>query len=100
MVRKHLFISGRVQGVYFRAHTRDKAVSLGIRGWVRNLPDGRVEAVIEGSSEAVEKMLEWCRTGTPPARVDRLEILDHLEIIEEKSLAEFTGFKILPTPRA
>ncbi|MHB8917449.1 MAG: acylphosphatase [Desulfocucumaceae bacterium] len=58
MVRKHLYISGRVQGVCFRAYTREVAESLGIRGWVRNLPDGRVEAVIQGDHSAVEKMLE------------------------------------------
>lgn len=88
MLRKHLYISGRVQGVYFRAHTREKAKSLGVTGWVRNLPYGRVEAVIEGSGDAVEKMMEWCRTGTPPARVD------HLEVIDEKYTGEFRDFRI------
>jgi acylphosphatase len=92
MQRKHLFISGRVQGVYFRGYTRDKAISLGIRGWVRNLPDGRVEAVIEGDDSPVKKMVEWCRTGTPPARVD------HVEVIDEDPGGDFEGFSILPTP--
>ncbi|MFZ5633898.1 MAG: acylphosphatase [Bacillota bacterium] len=93
MLKKHVFISGRVQGVYFRAYTRKKADSLGIRGWVRNLPDGRVEAVIQGSAPAVEKMLEWCRTGEPPARVDKVEVID------ESGPEEFVGFRILSTPQ-
>lgn len=93
MIRKHLYISGRVQGVCFRAHTMEKADSLGIAGWVRNLPDGRVEALVEGNGPVVEKMLEWCRKGDPPARVDRVEV------IEETGTGEFRGFKILPTPR-
>ena len=72
--RFHVHVSGRVQGVFFRANAWETARSLGLTGWVRNLPDGRVEAVFEGEEEAAEKMLAWCRTGTPPARVDRLEI--------------------------
>lgn len=92
MERKHLTISGRVQGVYFRAYTRDQAENLGIRGWVRNLPDGRVEAVIEGEAPAVGKMLEWCRRGTPPAKVDRVDVLD----VEARG--DLQGFNILPTP--
>ncbi|MCL4441122.1 MAG: acylphosphatase [Firmicutes bacterium] len=89
MARKHLYISGRVQGVCFRAYTREVAESLGIRGWVRNLPDGRVEAVIEGDHSAVEKMLEWCRTGTPPAQVKRVEV------IEENSRVALGDFRII-----
>ncbi len=93
MQRKHLFISGRVQGVYFRAYAREKAESLGVRGWVRNLPDGRVEALIEGGDQAVKRMLEWFRTGTPPARVDCVEVLD------EDAAGDLEGFSILPTPK-
>ncbi|MCL6478308.1 MAG: acylphosphatase [Peptococcaceae bacterium] len=89
MIRKHLYISGRVQGVFFRAHTRDKAISLNIRGWVKNLPDGRVEAVIEGSHHAVEEMLKWCRTGEPPARVDGVEVVD------EEPQGVFKDFRIV-----
>jgi acylphosphatase len=90
MIRRyHVRILGRVQGVFFRANTWEKACSLGLTGWVRNLPDGRVEAVFEGANVAVEAMLAWCRTGTPPARVDRLEIED------ESPTGEFTDFKIV-----
>jgi len=70
--RYHLHISGRVQGVYFRANTRKQARALGLTGWVRNLPDDRVETVFEGEQKEAEAMLVWCRTGTPPARVDHL----------------------------
>jgi acylphosphatase len=86
--RYHVYISGRVQGVYFRANTERKAVSLGLTGWVRNLPDGRVEALFEGDREEAEAMLAWCQTGDPPARVDRVEVA------EEKASGEFTDFEI------
>jgi len=74
MKRAHVFVSGRVQGVWFRASTRDKAEELSLKGWVRNLPDGRVEAVFEGDERAVEEMVEWCRHGPPMARVDTVDI--------------------------
>lgn len=86
--RFHVHISGRVQGVFFRANAWKTGRSLGLAGWVRNLPDGRVEAVFEGEEEAAGKMREWCRRGTPPARVDRLEIL------EETVTGEFKDFSI------
>lgn len=76
MQRKHVLISGRVQGVYFRVYTREAAAGFGLRGWVRNLPDGRVEAVFEGEEQAIEKMLEWCWEGSPSSRVDKVEIID------------------------
>jgi len=72
--RAHAFISGRVQGVNFRAATRAKARELGLTGWARNLPDGRVEAVFEGETDALETMLAWCHQGPPPARVKRVEV--------------------------
>jgi len=87
--RYHVLISGRVQGVFFRANTWKKARSLGLTGWVRNLPDGCVEAVFEGEDIAALAMKEWCRTGTPPARVDRLEAE------EESPTGEFTDFMIV-----
>jgi acylphosphatase len=71
--RYHVVVSGRVQGVWFRANTKRQAEALGLSGWVKNLPDGRVEAVFEGQSDDVERMLAWCRTGTPPARVDFID---------------------------
>jgi acylphosphatase len=67
--RAHVFVSGRVQGVYYRANTRDTARDHGVDGWVRNLDDGRVEAVFEGPREAVESMVEWCHEGSPRADV-------------------------------
>jgi acylphosphatase len=72
--RAHVFVSGRVQGVFFRANTRDEARSRDVDGWVQNLDDGRVEAVFEGPSEAVEAMVEWCHTGSPAAAVEDVEV--------------------------
>ncbi len=72
--RAHVWISGRVQGVFFRAHTQEVACRLGLTGFVRNLPDGRVEAVFEGEEEAVRKAIEWCHKGPPRARVERVEV--------------------------
>jgi len=69
-VRAHVYFSGMVQGVYFRAHTYEKARSIGLRGWVRNLSDGRVEAVFEGPRAAVEEAVEYCKHHQPHARVD------------------------------
>jgi acylphosphatase len=63
-----------VQGVFFRAETRDRARSLGLAGWVRNAPDGTVEAVFEGEDERVESMISWCRRGPRGARVDDVEV--------------------------
>ncbi|MEN9208187.1 MAG: acylphosphatase [Gloeomargarita sp. GMQP_bins_120] len=64
-----VWISGRVQGVGYRAATRQQALRLGLSGWVRNLPDGRVEAVFAGPAEAVDKMIAWCHQGPPAAQV-------------------------------
>lgn len=63
-----------VQGVFFRYETRERARERGLAGWVRNRPDGRVEAVFEGPAEAVEKMVAWCHEGPPLARVDEVEV--------------------------
>jgi len=73
-VRAHVFVSGRVQGVYYRASTRDKAREEGVDGWVRNLDDGRVEAVFEGTEAAVDAMVEWCHTGSRAADVEAVEV--------------------------
>jgi len=72
--RAHVFVSGRVQGVYFRATTRDEAREAGVDGRVRNLPDGRVEAVFEGPEDAVESMVEFCQEGSPAAEVTDVEV--------------------------
>lgn len=74
MVRAHVFVSGNVQGVFFRQETRDRARSRGLAGWVKNLPDGRVEAVFEGPEDAVEQMVEWSRHGPRWAQVEEVDI--------------------------
>ena len=72
--RAHVLISGRVQGVSFRWYTLNMAQHLGLTGWVRNLPDGRVEAVFEGLDEAVRQAVAWCHHGERPARVEDVEV--------------------------
>ncbi|MFD1515398.1 acylphosphatase [Halomarina rubra] len=69
-VRRHVFVTGRVQGVTYRASTREAATELGVDGWVRNRTDGRVEAVFEGPENAVERLLAWCEDGPRRARVE------------------------------
>lgn len=83
--RRRVLISGLVQDVWFRATTAKQAVRAGVHGWVRNLPDGRVEAVLEGSADAVNKMIDFCSQGPDMARVD------HVDIVEEtpESLEDF-----------
>ena len=73
MARLHVWVDGAVQGVFFRASTRDKARELGLAGWVKNLPDGRVEAVFEGDRETCERVLDYVGAGPPSARVTRVE---------------------------
>jgi acylphosphatase len=73
-VRAEAFVSGTVQGVYYRASTRDAARERGVDGWVRNLEDGRVEAVFEGPEEHVESMVEWCHEGSPASNVEDVEV--------------------------
>lgn len=72
--RVRIRASGRVQGVFFRAGARKRARELGITGWARNLSDGRVELVAEGAKKKLEHFIEWCREGTPLAKVERLEL--------------------------
>jgi len=87
-VRAHVFVSGRVQGVFFRYETCQHARRVGVTGWVRNLPDGRVEAVFEGEKEAVEYMIEFCKRGPPAAKVEKVEV------IWEPYKGEFESFTI------
>jgi acylphosphatase len=75
-VRVHVFVEGKVQGVWFRDSAWQEAKRLGLTGWVRNLQDGRVEAVYEGTRETVEEMLAWTNRGPERADVIRVEILD------------------------
>lgn len=69
----HVFVSGRVQGVFFRASTQQQAQRLGLAGWVRNVDDGRVEAWLEGDAPALANMRAWLRQGPTQARVDRID---------------------------
>ena len=73
-ISAHVIIHGRVQGVYFRAYTRDQARLLGLSGWVLNRRDGSVEAFFEGEKSRVEEMVAWCRQGPPTSRVERVEV--------------------------
>jgi len=86
-VRAHVFVTGKVQGVYYRATTRDTADEHGVDGWVKNLDDGRVEAVFEGPESEVESMVEWCHTGSSRARVDDVAV-------EYENPAGVDGFEI------
>lgn len=87
--RIHVIISGRVQGVFFRARTKAMAESLNLKGWVRNLPDGSVEAVFEGSGPAVDEAVEWCRKGPSHAVVSNLIKRD------ESYKGEFERFSVV-----
>ncbi len=73
-VRAHVWVSGRVQGVSFRAYAEDEAAFRKVAGWIRNASDGRVEAVFEGERESVEAMIRWCHRGSPAARVTAVEV--------------------------
>jgi acylphosphatase len=75
MIRRRLLISGRVQGIGFRYSCRRVAESAGVSGWCRNLPDGRVEAALEGEAEAVERVLAWCRRGPSHAFVTAVDVV-------------------------
>lgn len=86
--RAHVFISGRVQGVFFRSTTRNEAKSLGLDGWVKNLRDGRVEAVFEGEKDKIEEILDFCHRGPPAARVSDVEVK------WEDYQSEFSGFEV------
>lgn len=74
MARAHLKISGRVQGVYYRASALQEAQRLGLTGWVRNCPDGSVEAVAEGPRDKIESLIAWCKSGPPGARVAEVAV--------------------------
>ena len=91
-VRIHVWVQGRVQGVGFRAYTEAMARNAGVQGWVRNLRDGRVEAVFEGSLSGVEAMVTWCERGSPGSKVESLER-------RSESPEDVEGFQIRPTDR-
>jgi len=79
-----VLISGRVQGVFFRQSLATEARSRGVTGWARNLPDGRVEAELQGDGTELEAVIRWCRAGPPGARVDQVESED-VPVVEEAS---------------
>ncbi len=74
MIRRRVIVRGHVQGVFFRETTRRRALASGVAGWARNRPDGTIEAVFEGDSEAVERLIAFCREGPRGARVDWVDI--------------------------
>lgn len=86
--RVRVVVSGRVQGVFFRAATQEQAVALGVSGWVRNLADGRVEVVAEGESPNIAALLKWCEQGPPRA------VVESVRVQEEPPRKEFTGFEV------
>lgn len=73
-VRARVLISGRVQGVCFRMYAEEEAIGRDLTGWVRNLPSGQVETVLEGEKKAIEEMIQWCHKGPPAAKVTRIEV--------------------------
>lgn len=87
-VRAHMFVSGRVQGVFFRQRTKQEAQSRGVTGWVRNLDDGRVEAVFEGEEDDVEALVAFCRSGPRGA------VITKVELAWEKFMGEFQNFEV------
>lgn len=86
--RLHIFVAGVVQGVFFRAHTRNTALNLDLVGWVQNLSDGRVEIVAEGETGRLRELLEWCHKGPRPARVD------NVEVTWDQATGEFETFEV------
>ena len=86
--RVHVFVSGRVQGVCYREMTRREATRNNVFGWVRNMPDGRVEAVFEGRPESVDQMVNWCRTGPD------LALVEGVEALEQPYSGAFNDFRI------
>ena len=83
-----LTIKGKVQGVFYRATVKDFADELGIKGWVKNLPDKNVEITATAYEEILQKFINWCKQGPPKARVDDV-------IVEELELQDFNGFRII-----
>jgi acylphosphatase len=86
--RIHVFIIGRVQGVFFRQSTRVMAIKNNVTGWVKNLNDGRVEIVAEGETQNIDNLIIWCKTGPANSRVDEFELS------EENFTSEFENFEV------
>ncbi|MSQ83780.1 MAG: acylphosphatase [Myxococcales bacterium] len=92
-IQAHVYVSGQVQGVSYRAMTSKAAQKLNLRGWVRNLPDGRVEAVFTGTETSVQAMLGWCRRGPLHSLVQDVQVLP-------QPIEAFAGFDVRSTPVA
>lgn len=90
-IRAHIFASGRVQGVFFRDHTQKWASSLSLTGWVRNLRDGRVEALAEGDKEKIDELINRLKQGPPMAQVE------NVDVEWEDYTGEFTNFRVTYT---
>ena len=90
MVQKriHIFVTGRVQGVFFRQSTKVMAIKNNVKGWVRNLDDGRVEIIGEGKIQDIDNLAHWCKTGPANSRVDEFELS------EENVTSEFENFEV------
>ncbi len=88
-IRAHLFIKGRVQGVFFRACTQEEAQKRKLTGWAKNLYDGGVEAVFEGEEKDVQSMIKWCRSGPPHA------VVTHVSVEIEGYRGEYSGFSVV-----
>lgn len=86
--RVYVLVSGKVQGVFFRASAKKRADELHLTGWMRNLDDGRVEVIFEGEKENVDKILEWCRKGPDHA------VVKDVQVISEKYIGEFNDFSV------
>ncbi|MGD1835885.1 MAG: acylphosphatase [Nitrososphaeraceae archaeon] len=91
LVRVHLIISGKVQGVYFRKHTQETSIDNHVRGWVKNLDNGNVECILEGTKSNVYNVVEWCHIGPPQGRVDNVQIIQD----DNTYTGKFSDFKIL-----
>jgi acylphosphatase len=88
-VRAHIYVTGTVQGVFFRQNTKRQAQSRDVCGWIRNLSDGRVEAVFEGEEASVKEVIDYCRQGPSFAKVE------HVEVFFETCTDDFSDFKII-----
>jgi len=88
-VRVHVYVTGYVQGVFFRQNTKRQAQSRGVCGWISNLSDGRVEAVFEGEESAVKEVIDYCRHGPSFAKVE------HVEVLSETFMDDYSDFRIV-----
>lgn len=89
MKRVHVLLTGRVQGVFFRESARQEAADLGVKGWIRNMPDGRVEGVFEGDDARVDALVQWCRDGPDRAAVE------DVAVEEEPAMDSFEEFQVV-----